>query len=733
MENNENQTEFLMGTLPEIYMKGRSKNITFIVTENCNLSCTYCYEKKRKKKNRMTYEVAQKAVDYILNNPKEFPQQAVVWEFTGGEPLLEIELIDKICDYIKLQMYQQKHKWLNNYMFNMATNGILYHLPKVQNYIKKNHSHLSIGISIDGNEKKHNISRIYPDGSGSYDDVVRNVKLWLEQFPNSSPKTTYGHDDLVYLKESIIHLWDMGFKSILGNVVFEDVWHDGDDEILEKQLKELADYIIKNSLWKDHSCSFFNERIGFPLLEDEKNSNYCGAGLMLAIDCQGNFYPCLRFAPFSLINKKSPIVGEVESGYNHDRLRPYLVLDTISQSSEECLTCDVAMGCAWCTGHNYDIADTDTVYQRATFICKMHKARVRANEYFWNQLTRKTGMFSTRREDCKIDRRPTLNILLTNQGVSWCHYRVAKMNEIFITKQSLEKAILFAEEYLYNLTFTIGSSPLPEEIRSIITNQRGSIIAPWYIVDDSQLFQNREIIFVADSKNLPSNKRFIDNMLLHIYRNELPALFNITKKVTSYCHRLNIILMNLENFNVKDLKEYEKQLASITNLFINPSNNFKIREINVITDRLSLNKMRNCNAGIEQVTLSPEGKFYLCPAFYYLDSEGSIGDLNNGLNIPNLRLMKLENSPICRECDAYQCHRCIYLNKLRTFEYNIPSYNQCVIANLEHNATADLVEKLDNLEKDEIKDLHKHDEIDPMVRLITKRGRLDIITTKGRE
>jgi uncharacterized protein len=49
----------------------------------------------------------------------------------------------------------------------------------------------------------------------------------------------------------------------------------------------------------------------------------------------------------------------------------------------------VASGCAWCQGENYDAAATPTVYQRATAICKMHKARVRANNYYWNKLFNK--------------------------------------------------------------------------------------------------------------------------------------------------------------------------------------------------------------------------------------------------------------------------------------------------------------------------------------------------------
>lgn len=118
------------------------------------------------------------------------------------------------------------------------------------------------------------------------------------------------------------------------------------------------------------------------------NQNWCGAGKMLAIDSQGNFYPCTRFAAYSLRSKKPIIIGNVEDGIDKNKLRPFLSLDRTTQSPQKCLDCEVASGCAWCQGENYDSADTSTIYQRSTAICKMHKARVRANNYYWNKLFR---------------------------------------------------------------------------------------------------------------------------------------------------------------------------------------------------------------------------------------------------------------------------------------------------------------------------------------------------------
>lgn len=384
------------------WQDGMAKSITFIVTKDCQLACKYCYLVGKNAKERMTWEVAKEAIDYVLDREEEFREESVIWDFIGGEPFLEIDLIDQICDYLKTEMFRRGHHWFNSYRFSFSTNGINYHTEKVQRFIEKNHSHLSIGITIDGTKRKHDLNRIWKtaemeqgiqpkkeDEKGSYDDVVRNIPLWLEQFPGAATKVTISSADIPYIKESVLHLYGLGIKEVNINCVFEDVWKEGDDVAFEEQLTELADAIIDMDLYRDHACSFFAEHIGKPMDRERDNQNWCGAGKMLAVDAAGNFYPCTRFAAYSLRSKPAWVIGNVKDGIDQNRLRPFLTLDRTTQSTEKCINCEVASGCAWCQGENYDAAATHTVYQRATAICKMHKARVRANNYYWNKLFRK--------------------------------------------------------------------------------------------------------------------------------------------------------------------------------------------------------------------------------------------------------------------------------------------------------------------------------------------------------
>lgn len=398
----------------EGWQDGMAKSITFIVTKDCQLACKYCYLVGKNTKERMSWEVAKQAINYILSHENDFKEESVVWDFIGGEPFLEIELIDKICDYLKIEMYRLNHHWFNSYRFSFSTNGINYHTEKVQKFIQKNREHLSIGITIDGTKRKHDLNRIWKtaemehgimpkpeDEQGSYCDVAKNIPLWLEQFPYAATKVTISTADIPYICESVLHLYSLGIHEVNINCVFEDVWKDGDDLRLEEQLVQLADCIIEGGYYIDYACSFFSEHIGKPLDKKLENQNWCGAGRMLSIDAAGNFYPCTRFAQYSLRDKKAWVIGNVHDGIDKNKLRPFLLLERCSQSNQECIDCEVASGCAWCQGENYDAAETPTVYQRSIAICKMHKARVRANNYYWNKLYRKLELEGIAKEEAE--------------------------------------------------------------------------------------------------------------------------------------------------------------------------------------------------------------------------------------------------------------------------------------------------------------------------------------------
>ena len=151
----------------------------------------------------------------------------------------------------------------------------------------------------------------------------------------------------------------------------------------------------------------------------------------------------------------------------------------------------------------------------------------------------------------------------------------------------------------------------------------------------------------------------------------------------------------------EDFNTYKVVLAKLAEYVEKLYMGGKSPQLNLLTDRMILKEMNNCGAGDTTITLAPNGKFYICPAFYYEDEGDFIGDISapdfrcvEDLDIKNRQLYKLEFAPICRHCDGYQCKRCIWLNRKTTLEVNTPSHEQCVVAHLERNVSRVLLKKI---------------------------------------
>ena len=358
--------------------------IVVSLTEACNLQCKYCYMVGKNKLNTLSLSVAKKIIDFVLTNRQIFNKDKVIWDFIGGEPFLEIELLTEVTEYLCTKMKKRQHPWKNSFTIRILTNGILYDSHKVQKYIEKYHDVLTIGFSLDGSKEKHNAQRVFSNGQGSYDLVVKNVPLWLSQFPNAYSKATFSHDDLPLLKDSIINLWSLGIKDISANIVFENVWDKNDPTIFEKQLCDLADYIIQHKIHeKDgYYLKFFDFGLLKPFESNLQNKPYCPAGIdEFAFDYSGKIYPCVRFLDFSLKNKKGFSLGNIHNGIDQSKLDIFASLTRKNIDQPKCLKCNVKAGCATCAALNYDDSKENCNFTRTTYTCDMHKANVRAVKY----------------------------------------------------------------------------------------------------------------------------------------------------------------------------------------------------------------------------------------------------------------------------------------------------------------------------------------------------------------
>lgn len=376
--------------------KIQTANVTFQITDACNLCCSYCYQ-INKSTHVMPIQIAKQFIDMLLNNDINTQQyidtrqsDAIIIEFIGGEPFLQPQLMDEIMEYFIKRSIETNHPWQYNWRIGIASNGTLYFNPEVQSFIHKYFDHLSLSISIDGNKELHDACRVFPDGTGSYDIAMQAVRHYVDVLGGRmGSKMTLAPANIVHTFQAVKSLIEQGYTEINLNCVFEKGWEEKHAIILYNQLKELTDYLLVNNLEDKIYISMFEPYFFRPKLLND-TQNWCGGnGSMISVDWKGDIYPCIRYMESSLGNQVDPIIiGNVNTGIMVDAKCKTCInnlrdVNRITQSTEECINCSIAEGCAWCQAYNYQDSGGD-FNKRATYICIMHKARALANCYYWN-------------------------------------------------------------------------------------------------------------------------------------------------------------------------------------------------------------------------------------------------------------------------------------------------------------------------------------------------------------
>lgn len=161
-----------------------ASNLTFNVTNNCNLRCEYCgysgkYDHSRTHSdNSMDFDIYRKAIDLffkIIGSPLRTKRRNLLFAFYGGEPLLEFNNILKACDYIS--DVNQKLPIKKQIAFILTTNAVLLTKKRAKSLLERD---FQIDISLDGPKDQHDQFRIKVDKTGSFDHLQRNLQEILD-------------------------------------------------------------------------------------------------------------------------------------------------------------------------------------------------------------------------------------------------------------------------------------------------------------------------------------------------------------------------------------------------------------------------------------------------------------------------------------------------------------------------------------------------------------------------
>lgn len=306
-----------------------------------------------------------------------------------------------------------------------------------------------------------------------------------------------------------------------------------------------------------------------------------------------------------------------------------------------------------------------------------------------------------------------LIVILCESAPSFCHYSIDKeKTPNLISLEKLRQAVLFAMKENAIIQFIYPKYKLPQEYYELINTTRHINITPFISSDD-------DTIVNLDRNCYPPLESLADsNIIIRLGVRELTLDSDFIKKALSAASRINLALVFPEKIEDKEIECYSSVLSEFVKTLVDEYLKDHFVEMNIVTDRAFLPSMNNCNAGIDSLTVAPNGDIFICPGFFY-DRMDSIGNISEGYKIRNKHLYEIAYAPICRICDAFQCKRCIWKNRNSTLEVNTPSHEQCVLAHIERNASAEFVKQLrkEGFDSSKINDIQISDVLDPFYNL----------------
>lgn len=268
---------------------------SFLLTEDCNLACTYCFEKHNK--NKMSLDVVHAGVDFLANNAMRNGNDRFNALLFGGEPFMNLDAAEELLRY----GWEESQKRQIKFTASVVTNGTIMNnrLAKIiEEYRDK--VNLGIQLSVDGVKKVHDMYRITKEGKPSFDIIEKNIPKFqaLYNGPDDRRLSIHGcvnKDSLPYLYESWCYFrYVLNFKQIWFLLVPEERWEFSDIKLYraqcEKIYKEVTDEFKRS---EDRADTYNYSPFDKYECVNQRNSKPCGAGeSFVTITAKGDIYPC---------------------------------------------------------------------------------------------------------------------------------------------------------------------------------------------------------------------------------------------------------------------------------------------------------------------------------------------------------------------------------------------------------------------------------------------------------
>src|SRR6202167_5219632 len=308
--------------LPDVFP---IQTLVMNLTNQCNLSCQYCYEfgadkvaTPEGKPKFMDVETAKTSVDFLLAESGDW--RSIHITFFGGETLMNFPLLKEVVAYGNQRAAEQGR----HIDFSLTTNATLL-TPAIIEFLSQNN--IGVTVSMDGPKEMHDHLRVFSNGKGSYDIIEPKVRALIQNHrtrPITARVTlTAGVSDVVrifrHLKQDL-GFAEVGFAPVTSspNQLYA-INATGMDSVLD-QFHTLADEYLEHALrGESHGFSNVSDTLA-ELCQGVNKSHPCGAGLgLLGVGPSGDIAPCHRF-----VDSDAHALGHISTGIDKAKQTDFL-------------------------------------------------------------------------------------------------------------------------------------------------------------------------------------------------------------------------------------------------------------------------------------------------------------------------------------------------------------------------------------------------------------------------
>lgn len=314
-------------------------------SRKCNLNCKYCFRESEYLGNeQLTFEVAKDAIGFLVDKYAPCASKYVVDLSGSGEPLLQIDLVKQIVDYCK----QKRDEICKNIEVMFCTNLTLL-TPEMVEYLD-NEPAIILGTSIDGDQITNDNNRVYVNGKGTYDSIVKGLRMFKNKKLGLAVTITPLNQnvDLIYDHLYLLPNVDcisMGFIRCYDNSKY--AFDKFDVEYLlkryelfcEKIYQELGngnlDYLKKLLIGTD----VFGNYIIQAIFKSFKKLYKCDAGKnRIVVDSKGDIFGCSV-----MMGNNDFLIGNTNSGIDAELQDKFYISPILTH--HKCIDCLVAPRC----------------------------------------------------------------------------------------------------------------------------------------------------------------------------------------------------------------------------------------------------------------------------------------------------------------------------------------------------------------------------------------------------